>query len=498
MRPELKEIYRVQKELALLSGISNLLSWDQKTYMPPLGFMDRAEQISVVSRIAHNKFTNPDFQRLVNTVTNMRLRKRDRMIVDRLKKDLDKAKKLPASFVEEESKATSLAYAAWQVAKREDNFRLFKPHLETIIALKKKECKLKDLPGHPYNSLLDDFEEGMTTNRLKETFAYLKVELIKLLNEIKASALYKKKAHIPPCSLEGKKELCQFIRKRMGVTDDCSRLDNTEHPFTTTFNPDDVRITTNYQEGIQKAFFSTVHEAGHALYNLGLPKKYRYTSVWNYPSLGMQESQSRFWENVIARNPLFWKYLFPVLKKSCNANISEEDWVFEINQVKPSLIRTAADEITYNLHIILRFELELDLIEGKLKPRQVPKAWKQKMKEYLGVTPKNNSEGCLQDVHWSMGIFGYFPTYTIGNIYAAQLYYAMLKDKPDILNDLRRGKYDRILKWMRKHVHKLGRTITAEEIVEKATGEGLNPRILIKYLREKYSKVYNLPVENID
>jgi carboxypeptidase Taq len=492
MRKELKEIYRVQKELAMLDGINSLLNWDQKTFMPPKSYLDRAEQISVISRMAHNKFIAPAFQKLVNDTIKTRLRKKDRAVLERLKKDLDKAKKLPASFVEEESKTTALAYAAWQDAKADNNFRLFKPHLEAIIALKRKECRLKNLPGHPYNSLLDSFEEGMTTDRLKETFAYLKVELIKLLNEIKASPKYKRNPVLPECSLEGKDQLCQFIRKRMGVNDGRSRLDNTEHPFTTTIDTDDIRITTNYRTNIKKCFFSTVHEAGHALYNLNLPKKYRYTALWGGTSLGMHESQSRFWENVIARNPAFWKYMFPVFQKTCNVGISEDDWVFEINRVKPSLIRTAADEITYNLHIILRFELELELIEGKLKVRQVPKAWKHKMKEYLGVVPRTNRDGCLQDVHWSMGIFGYFPTYTLGNIYAAQLYYAMLKDKPDILIDLRRGKYDRILKWLKKHVHKYGRSLSAEEIVEKTTGEGLNPSVLIKYLREKYSQIYDL------
>lgn len=492
MRKELQEIYRVQKELALLSGISSLLNWDQKTFMPPLGYIERADQLAVLSRISHNKFTNPVFQKLVNDTLNTKLRKKDRMILERLKKDLDKARKLPASYVEEESKATSLAYAAWQDAKAENNFRMFRPHLETIVALKRKECRLKNLPGHPYNSLLDDFEESMTTDRLKETFAFLKVELIKLLDEIKASPNYRKSVKIPDCPVEGKVEFCQFIRQRLGVTEDKSRLDNTEHPFTTTIGPDDERITTNYNANIKKCIGSTVHESGHALYNLGLPKKYRHTAVWNYPSLGMQESQSRFYENVIGKSRPFWDYAYPVLQRMTGLDVPKQDWIFAINKVEPGLIRIAADEITYNLHIILRFELELELIEGKLKVRQVPKAWKQKMKEYLGVVPKKDAEGPLQDVHWSMGIFGYFPTYTIGNIYAAQLYYAMIKDKPEIMDDLKKGKYDRVLKWLRKHVHKYGRTLSAEEIIEKATGEGMNPEVLIRYLREKYSKIYDI------
>jgi len=222
-----------------------------------------------------------------------------------------------------------------------------------------------------------------------------------------------------------------------------------------------------------------------------LPKKYRYTAVWGGTSLGMHESQSRFWENIIGRSPLFWKYMFPILKKQCNVKISEDDWVFAMNKVQPSFIRTSADEVTYNLHIILRFELELELIEGKITARQLPGLWKKRMKEYFGITPKTDKEGVLQDVHWSHGIFGYFPTYALGNIYSAQLYYAMLKDKPGILKDLKKGKYNRILKWMRKHVHQYGRALSAEEIVKKACGEGLNPEVFIKYLREKYSKIYD-------
>lgn len=493
MRPELKEIYRIQKEIKLLGGINALLGWDQNTYMPKDGcYKDRAEQVSTISRIAHKKFTSASFQKLVNDALRTKLRKKDRLVLERLKRDLDKAKKLPPEFVEEEARTTALAYSVWLEAKKDNNFKLFKPHLQKIVELKRQECKLKNMPGHPYNSLLDDFEEDMTAQKLKPTFAYLRTELVKLLKEIKASKKYRKKVPEPECPLDQLQLLCNFIRKRMGVEDDRSRLDATEHPFTTTICPDDVRITTNYKRGTIDAISSTMHEAGHALYNLGLPKKYRYTALWGGTSLGIHESQSRFWENAIGTNPIFWKFMYPVLKKHATKIVSEDDLVFAMNKVQPSFIRVAADEVTYNLHVILRFELELDLIEGKIEVRQLPKLWKKKMKELLGVVPKTDSEGVLQDVHWCHGLFGYFPTYSLGNIYAAQLYYAMLDDKPEIMEDLRTGKYDRILKWMRKNVHKYGRTLSAEEIVKKATGEGLNPKILIKYLREKYSKIYDL------
>ncbi|MBW2986525.1 carboxypeptidase M32 [Candidatus Woesearchaeota archaeon] len=493
MRPELKEIYRIQKELKLLSGINALLGWDQNTYMPENGcYKDRAEQFSVISRIAHKKFTSPSFQKLVNDTLAKKILKKDRMVLCRLKKDIDKAKKLPPEYVEEEARVTGLAYSVWREAKNTNNFKLFKPHLKKIIELKRTECKLKNLPGHPYNSLLDDFEEDMTTKKLKETFAYLRIELVKLLNEIKASKKYRKNVPEPECDPDQLRKLCDFIRIKMQVTDDRSRMDATEHPFTTTIGPDDVRITTNYKRGTVDAISSTIHEAGHALYNLGLPKKYRYTALWGGTSLGMHESQSRFWEKVIGTNPVFWKYMYPILKQHANKIVSEEDLVFTMNNVKPSFIRVAADEITYNLHIILRFEIELDLIEGNVEVRQLPKLWKKKMKELLGVVPKTDTEGVLQDVHWSHGILGYFPTYTLGNIYASQLYYAMIKDNPKIMDDLQKGNYDRIIKWMRKNVHKYGRTLSTEQIVEKATGEGLNPRIFVKYLREKFTKIYDL------
>ena len=492
MRKELKEIYRLQKEIKLLGGIGSLLGWDQNTYMPKDGcYRCRADQVSLICRISHKKFISPSFQKLVNDALKTKLKKKDRIVLERLKKDIDKAKKLPPEYVEEEARTTALAYSVWREAKRTNNFKLFLPHLKKIIELKKKECRLKNLPGHPYNSLVDDFEEGMTTEKLKKTFLYLRVELVKLLNEIKASKKYKKTVKEPTCALEDMEKISNFIRKQMGVTDDRSRLDETEHPFTTTIGPDDVRITTNYENGLIDSLSSTIHESGHALYNLGLPKKYRYTVICGGTSLGMHESQSRFWENIVGRSPAFWKYMFPILKKQCNVKISEDDWVFAMNKVQPSFIRTAADEVTYNLHIILRFELELELIEGKITARQLPGLWKKRMKEYFGITPKTDKEGVLQDVHWSHGIFGYFPTYSLGNIYSAQLYYAMLKDKPGILKDLKKGKYNRILKWMRKHVHQYGRTLSAEEIVKKACGEGLNPEVFIKYLREKYSKIYD-------
>ncbi|MEM4263876.1 MAG: carboxypeptidase M32 [Candidatus Woesearchaeota archaeon] len=408
---------------------------------------------------------------------------------------MKKEKKLPPEFVEELSRVTSQAYIAWKKAKQTNNFKLFEPHLKKVIDLKRKEAKLRGIPGHPYNSLLDCYEEGMRVEKLKKTFDYLKKELVPLIRSIQATKTYKEQDRIiPPRNVpkQVQEEIGKFISQKLGLKlGKESRLDETEHPFTSTLGIKDTRITTNYKEGFPESFFSTIHETGHALYSLGVPAEYGYTVVGEGSSLGMHESQSRFYENVIGRNPVFWEFMLPHLKKYKELKkYSLKEWQLLANKVRPSFIRVQADEVTYNLHVIIRFELELALLEGKLEAKDLPRAWNQKVKEYLGITPKTNKEGVLQDVHWSLGLIGYFPTYALGNIYSAQLYNEMLKDNPDIISEMRKGKFDSILNWLTKKVYVYGRTITTEEIIKNACGRGLDPKAFINYLREKYSKIY--------
>lgn len=492
---ELKEANKAQKEITLLGRAVSLLDWDQQTFMPSESHEFRSEQIGVLSRICHEKLTDKKLQRAVNKALKSKLSEKDRIILTRLADDIKREKKLPSEFVEELSIVTSQAYEAWKKAKHTNNFKLFEPHLKKVIDLKRKEAKFRGVPGHPYNSLLDDYEEGMRVEKVKKTFDYLKKELVKLIKEIQATKTYKEQNKIqPPKNVpkQMQEEIGKFISQKLGLKLGAeSRLDETEHPFTSTLGIKDTRITTNYNEDFPESFFSTVHETGHALYSLGIPEEYGYTVVGAGTSLGMHESQSRFYENIIGRNPVFWEFMLPQLKKYKELKkYSLKEWQLLANKVQPSLIRVQADEVTYNLHAILRFEIELSLLEGKIEAKDLPKVWNQKVKEYLGITPKTDREGVLQDVHWSLGLIGYFPTYALGNIYSAQLYNEMLKEHPNLLSEIRKGKFGNILKWLTKKVYIYGRTITTEEIIKKACGRGLDPKAFIAYLREKYSKIY--------
>jgi len=500
MNESLDFIYTMQKELSTLSGIGALLGWDQMTYMPSKGTAERAEQSSLISRLAHERVIS---DKLWNHVQSLscptvfkKLKEKDQIVVKRLEKDLEKARKVPTDFVEELAKTTTIAYMAWEKARKENNFKVFSSHLEKIVKLEKKYCEYMGLPGHPYNSLLDDYEEGMTVDKLKVAFSYLKPQLVELLNKIEDSDRFKKQQDLDIKFNHDKQEkLSRFLVKKMLLPADKTRLDVSTHPFTTAMGNDDVRITTNFgRERPLFAFFSTIHEAGHALYELGLPKEeYKDTVINDSPSLGLHESQSRFWENMIARNPSFWKYLYPKFTEIFPKQFKHIDfdaWYFYVNQVKPSLIRVEADELTYCLHVILRFELEMALIDGKIAVSDLPEKWNEKMEKLLGITPTDDNEGVLQDMHWSGGSFGYFPTYAIGTIYASQLFRKLSQENPSFTNEIEQGNFNNILNWLCEHVHKYGRLMTADEIIQQACGEGLNPKVFVSYLKEKYLPLY--------
>ena len=499
MKESLDFIYKEQKELSNFGGIAALLGWDQKTYMPPKGNMERSEQLSLISRLAHEKFISEELYKHITKLSDSKnLEKKDRLVVERLKNDIEKARKVPSDFVEKMSKVTTLAYTAWQEAREKDKFSLFSPHLKKIIEMEKQYCKYMDLPGHPYNSLIDGYEEGMTVDKLKKEFNFLKPQLIEILESIKTSDIYKKQQNFNrKFDVEKQKEICRFIFKQMNLSKDRSRLDVSTHPFTVSMGNDDVRITTNFErENPLFSFFSTVHEAGHALYELGLPKKeFKDTVISDAPSLGIHESQSRFWENMIARNKYFWTYLFPIFKKTFPQQLKDMDlekWYKYINQVRSSFIRVEADELTYCLHVILRFELELLLIDDEIKISELPRFWNEKMNEMLGITPRNDREGVLQDMHWGTGDFGYFPTYAIGSIYSSQLFKQLLQENPKTTTELEKGNFKNILNWLREHIHKHGRTMTAEDTIKKACGEGLNSKLFVKYLKDKYYQIYDV------
>ncbi len=500
MKESLEFIYKEQKELSNFGGIAALLGWDQMTYMPPKGSEERAEQLSLIARLSHERAISDVFYTHISTLHDIRdqLSEKDRVIVIRLKDDIEKARKVPPAFVEKMSRVTALAYNVWQEARKKDKFSLFAPHLEQIIELEKQYCDYIKLPGHPYNSLLDDYEEGMTVDILKKEFSMLRPQLVEILKKITTSSVYKKQKPLKMnLSKDQQKELSTTYLNHLKFPFDRARLDVSAHPFTTTMADDDVRITTNYEhEGLLSSFFSTVHESGHALYELGLPRgEYKDTVISDAPSLGIHESQSRFWENMIARSKPFWTFFSPVFQTIAPAackGIDTETWYKAVNQVRPSFIRVEADELTYCLHVIIRFELELGLIEGKITVKELPQCWNEKMTDFLGITPSTDREGVLQDMHWSGGSFGYFPTYAIGTIYAAQLYEQLIKEHEALREEISQGNYTAIVQWLSEHIHQYGRLMTADELIKKTCGEGLNSKVFVAYLKEKYLPLYEV------
>lgn len=500
MKESLDFIYKQQKELANFGGIGALLGWDQMTYMPPKGNDDRAEQLSLISRLAHERVISDEFYGHITKLCAMvdRLPEKDRIVTMKLKEDVEKSRKVPAEFVEKMARTTTHAYAAWQEAKEKNTFSTFAPHLENIIDLERQYCDLIKLPGHPYNSLLDDYEEGMTVQKLQHEFQVLKPKLVEILETITASKLYQKQRPLNlTLNVETQQKLSRLVLEKMNLPSDQTRLDISAHPFTTTLSDYDVRITTNYEhKGLLSSFFSTIHETGHALYELGLPKgEYKDTVISDAPSLGIHESQSRFWENMIARSNAFWAYFSPVFQKTAPdtcAGMTAETWYRAVNLVRPSFIRVEADELTYCLHVILRFELELALIDGTIAISELPQCWNEKMTTLLGVTPHTDTEGVLQDMHWSGGEFGYFPTYAIGTIYASQLFKKIHQELPSLCEEITKGNFPVVTQWLHEHVHKYGRLMTADDIIKKTCGEGLNSNVFVTYLKEKYYPLYEV------
>ncbi|MBU0667043.1 MAG: carboxypeptidase M32 [Nanoarchaeota archaeon] len=490
MKEALKLIQEIQKEVFLLHGVIALLDWDEKTYMPKKGIGSRSEQVSIINSLAHKKIVSNELFKTLKKLSKKKLSKKDSIIVKRLLKDVIDARKLPQKFVEELSKESIITSGIWQKARKENDFEIFKLALKKMINLKRKQAKYINPKAEAYDVLIDNHEEGMTAKKLTEIFTPLKKELIKILKDIKKTKQYKaQKHHHIKISEEEQKNLVKLFVEKMSVSWDVLSLDASAHPFTTRISEYDVRITTRFPD-LMDAFFSTVHEAGHALYELNLPKEYAPTVIYEAPSMGIHESQSRFWENMICRNKVFWKGYFKTFNKTAKQKVTSEEFYNWINLVRPSYIRVDADEVTYCLHIILRFEIERDLINGKLSVDNARDEWNKKFKEMFGITPKSDNQGILQDIHWSMGAFGYFPSYAIGTIYSSQIRAKLKQEIKDFDSLVERQEFKKIILWLEKNIHSKGRTMLADEIIKKSTGKGLDPESYIKYLKDKYSKIY--------
>ena len=500
MQEKLSKLKVLFAEVADLQAASSVLGWDQLVNMPEGGAEDRGDQIATLERIIHIKSTSDEIGQLlddlVGSVKDLDADSDNARLVKVAKREFDKATKVTPEFVSEFARESTVAQSVWEKAKKASDFKSFQPHLEKLVDLRRQYADFFKPWDHVYDPLLDDFESGMKTAEVQEIFNSLRpkqVELIKAINE-------KPQVDKSFLTLEyPEKDQWDFgvqVISKFGYDWTHGRQDKSTHPFTTNFGLNDVRITTRFNpEYLPTALFGTMHECGHALYEMGVDKKYNRSPLGGGASMAVHESQSRMWENLIGRSRPFWNYFFPRLKEifpSQLGNVDIETFYKGVNAVEPSLIRVEADEATYNLHIMLRLEMEIALMEGSLAVKDAPEVWNEKFKEYLGIVPPNDEKGVLQDVHWSFGGFGYFPTYALGNLVSAQIWERIVTDIPDIDALVEKARFEEILAWLRENLHVFGAKFEPQELVEKVTGSKITPEPYIRYLDKKFKEIYNL------
>jgi carboxypeptidase Taq len=494
----MQEYEALKKEMQRIADLQNaaaLLMWDQETYMPEQGAEFRAQQLATLSGLAHEHFTSEE------NATRLDRMKEDEDLsvvqshnVKRLCEDLDKASKYSSDFVQRLSKAQSEAFQAWQKAKEKDDFGIFAPELERMVELKQQESQLLGYSDHPYDALLDDFEPGLKTQEVERIFGELRSGLDPLLKEIRACETPDDGVMYRNYPKEEQWELTLEILRAMGYDAEKGRQDLSAHPFTISFSPDDVRVTTRMSENdLHEGIWSSIHEGGHALYEQGLSREEYGMPGGEACSMAVHESQARLWENLIGRGRAFWDHFYPKLQarfpRTLN-DVSLDEFYRAMNVVRPNLIRTNADELHYHYHIIIRFEIEKALIEGSLEVKDVPHVWNDKVRQYLGVEVSSDAQGCLQDVHWSHGGIGYFPTYSLGSLMSAQFYEAARNEVPELEERIAQGELTPLRDWLRERIHCKGRLEKPEELCERVTGSSLDPSVFVEYARKKYGTLY--------
>lgn len=485
------------QKIADVNNATGVLNWDQETYMPVNGAEMRAQQLSTLSGIAHELSTSEQLGALLNKLSfDSSLNEKQKRNIKTSLKNYNDSKKYTTAFVKELSKTISETFQAWQKAKEAADFKLYAPQLEKLVGLKREECKLLGYSAHPYDALLDQYEPGAKTADLEVLFTDVKSQLVDFIKQIATKPQNADGFMFHHFEKQKQWEIGMDLLKQMGFDFNSGRQDLSTHPFTTSFNSKDVRVTTRIAENdFHEMIWSCIHEGGHALYEQGLPLSEYGLPSGEYISLGIHESQSRLWENNVGRNLNYWKFNYAKLREVFPdqlKNVSVTDFYKAINIVKPSLIRTSADELTYHTHVMIRFEIEKALIEGSLEVKDLPAVWNKKYKDYLGLDVPDDSKGVLQDIHWSHGSFGYFPTYSLGSFYAAQFYSCAKNEIPQLEKEIENGNLKPLLEWLRQKVHQYGKYYTAEELCIFISGEKLNFSFFMKYAKEKYSELYNL------
>jgi len=509
---KLEKLHAADREFRHLERVTAALQWDQETYLPSKGIEERAEQLALLEGIAHERLTAPETGNLLaetgstseNPGGDSILPDYERGFLRVMRRHYDRAVKLPPDFVSDSARAEGLSQAAWAQARQKKDFSVFLPHLVKMIDIARKKAGYwgfgKSQPL--YDGLLDIYEPGMGETAVNELFTGLRKRLSGLLHKIKkcppADTSFLRQNFPVEQQVAFNKKLLDYI----GFDLNRGRMDTSAHPFTTTLGSNDIRITTRYfANNLLSGLFSVIHEPGHAFYEMGFPPELHGTCLADGASMAMHESQSRFWENIIGRSLPFWEGLYPLLKDFFPGqlqNVNTEKFYRAVNEVKPSLIRVDADELSYGLHIIFRFEMERLLISGELNPEQVPAVWHEKTKEYLGIDNNElgmgNDECALQDIHWSMGSFGYFPSYLLGNLYSAQFTKKLTDDINGLDSMVAAGKFGPLKEWLQENIYNMGCRLEPSQLLQKITGESLQTEPFLNYLETKYRELYKLDI----
>ncbi|GIN85046.1 carboxypeptidase 1 [Heyndrickxia sporothermodurans] len=492
---------KLDEKITHYSSVTALLDWDQKVMAPKKGRQSFSNAIGTLKTEEFKLMVSDEMRDVLSVLSSSDaieyLDEKEIAQVRERKEFYDRSKSIPPKMYQEYAVLTAQANDSWEEARDKNDFSLFKPDLEKIVEYNKKFVEMYGYEHHPYDALLNQYEPGLTVEKLDPLFARLREKSIDLLQRIQQST------HQPPAEIfeqsfgvEKQKAFNRYLLPILGFDMKAGRLDETVHPFAQPINNKDVRITTRYQEkNVRAALFGTIHEAGHGIYEQNISDEFEGTALLTGASYGIHESQSRFLENMVGRSKEFWTFFYPKLQEyfpSQLGQVSEEDFYQAINIVKPTMIRVEADELTYNLHIMIRYEIEKGLIMGEIEVKDLPEIWNAKMKEYLGIVPKTASEGVLQDVHWSFGGLGYFPSYSLGNLYAAQLLNTIKKECPDFYHHIETANFTNIQTWLKTNIHQYGKLYTPNQLIIKTTGEELNTDYLVEYLENKYSKIYQL------